>query len=80
MRGVWIPFGNKRINEMFKLNELKHGSKFKKLVENLYHEKIIDLLTVGRGSRKSQGRTLITLSTEDPLLSKLRSGSTSYPQ
>ena len=49
VRGVLIPFGNKRINEMFKLNELKHGSKFKKLVENLDHEKIIDLLTVGQG-------------------------------
>ena len=38
---------HKRINEMFKLKELKHGSKFKKLVENPNHEKIIDLLTAG---------------------------------
>ena len=30
---------------MFKQKELKHGSKFKKLVENPNHEKIIDLLT-----------------------------------
>ena len=49
VRGVWVPFGHKRINEMFKLKELKHGSKFKKLVENLDHEKIIDLLTAGQG-------------------------------
>ena len=49
VRGVWVPFGGKRINEMFKLKELKHGSKFKKLVENPNHEKIIDLLTVGQG-------------------------------
>ena len=28
VRGVWVPFGHKRINEMFKLKELKHGSKF----------------------------------------------------
>ena len=34
---------------MFKLKELKHGSKFKKLVENPNHEKIIDLLTGGQG-------------------------------
>ena len=34
---------------MFKLKEHKHGSKFKKLVENPDHEKIIDLLTVGQG-------------------------------
>ena len=49
VRGVWVPFGHKRINEMFKLKELKHGSKFKKLVENPDHEKIIDLLTSGQG-------------------------------
>ena len=49
VRGVWVPFGNKRINEMFKLKELKHGSKFKKPVENPNHEKIIDLLTTGQG-------------------------------
>ena len=49
VRGVWVPFGRKRINEMFKLKELKHGSKFKKLVENPDHEKIIDLLTGGHG-------------------------------
>ena len=46
---VWVPFGHKRINKMFKLKELKHGSKFKKLVENPDHEKIIDLLTAGQG-------------------------------
>ena len=49
VRGVWVPFGHKRRNEMFKLKELKHGSKFKKLVENPNHEKIIDLLTGGQG-------------------------------
>ena len=49
VRRVWVPFGHKRINEMFKLKELKHGSKFKKLVENLDHEKIIDFLTIGQG-------------------------------
>ena len=49
VRGVWVPFGHKRINEMFKLKELKHGSKFKKLVDNPDHEKIIDLLTGGQG-------------------------------
>ena len=49
VRGVWVPFGDKRINEMFKLKELKHGSKFKKLLENPNHEKIIDLLTAGQG-------------------------------
>ena len=49
VREVWVPFGHKRINEMFKLRELKHNSKFKKLVENPNHEKIIHLLTGGQG-------------------------------
>ena len=49
IQGVWVPFGRKRINEMFKLKEFKHGSKFKKLVENPDHEKIIYLLTDGQG-------------------------------
>ena len=49
VRGVWVPFEHKRINEMFKLMELKNCSKFKKLVENPDHEKIIDLLTAGQG-------------------------------
>ena len=49
MRGVLVPFGHKRINEMFKLKELKNGSKFKKLVENPDHEKIINLLTAMQG-------------------------------
>ena len=48
VRGVWVPFGHKRINQMFELKELKHDSKFKKLVENPDHEKIIDLLTSGQ--------------------------------
>ena len=46
VQGVWVPFGHKRINEVFQLKELKHGSKFKKLVEKPDHQKIINLLTV----------------------------------
>ena len=49
VRGVWVPFGHKRINEVFHLKELKHGLKFKKLVEKPDHEKIINLLTAGQG-------------------------------
>ena len=33
VQGIWVTFGHKRINEVLKLKELKHGSKFKKLVE-----------------------------------------------
>ena len=54
-RGVWVPFGHKRINEMFKLKELKHGSKFKKSVENPNHEKIIPDCWAGEvGSHKEK--------------------------
>ena len=49
VRGVWVPFRHKKVNEMFKLKELKHGSKFKKLVEKLDHEKIVNLLIAGKG-------------------------------
>ena len=45
VRGVWLNFGHKRITKVLQLKERKHGSKLKKLVENLDHGKIIDLLT-----------------------------------
>ena len=38
---------------MFKLKEIKHGSKFKKLVANPDHKKIIDLLTARQGKREA---------------------------
>ena len=53
VQGVWVPFGQKRINEVFLLKEPKHGSKFKKLVENPDHEKIVNLLIAGKGKLES---------------------------
>ena len=47
--GVWVPFGHRRINEMFKLRDLKHGSMYKKFIENPNYEKILNLLTAGEG-------------------------------
>ena len=41
VRGVWVPFGDRRINEMYKLRDFKHGSKYKKLIENPNYEKIL---------------------------------------
>ena len=49
VRGVWVSFGHKRINEIFKLKDLKHGSKFKKMVDNPNYDKILNLLTAGQG-------------------------------
>ena len=43
---------------MFKLKELNHRSKFKKLVENPDHEKIIDLLTGGQGKWEATRKNL----------------------
>ena len=49
IRGVWVPFGAQKINEVFKMKDLKHGSKFKKMMENPNNGKILNLLTAGRG-------------------------------
>ena len=49
VRGVWVPFGHRQINEMFKLRDLKHRSKCKKLVENPNYETILNLLAAGEG-------------------------------
>ena len=49
VRGVWVPFGDIRINEVFKLRDFKHGSKYKKLLENPNYEKIVNRLTGGEG-------------------------------
>ena len=49
VRGVWVPFGAQKINEVFNMKDLKHGSKFKKMVEKPNHGKILHLLIAGRG-------------------------------
>ena len=49
VRGVWVPFGDRRINEVFKLRDFKHGSKYKKLLENPNYEKIMSRLSGGEG-------------------------------
>ena len=53
VRRVWVSFGEKRINKIYELKELKHGSKFKKLIKEPIHEKIVDLLTAGKGKWES---------------------------
>ena len=49
VRGVWVPFDDRRINEVFKLRDFKHGLKYKKLLENPNYEKIVNRLTGGEG-------------------------------
>ena len=75
VRGVWVTFGHKRINEVLQLKELKHGSKFKKLVENPDHGKILDLLTAGERKWEAMKKNTM-LSIEDPSPKRQRSSST----
>ena len=49
VRGVWVTFDDRRINKVFKLRDFKHGSKYKKLLENPNYEKIVSRLTGGEG-------------------------------
>ena len=50
VRGVWVPIDDRRINEIFKLRDFKHGSKYKKLLENPNSKKkIVNRLTRGEG-------------------------------
>ena len=49
VRGVWVPFNYRRINEVFKLRDFEHGSKYKKVLENPNYKKIVKRLTGGEG-------------------------------
>ena len=49
IRGRWINFKREQIDQAYNLNERKNGSKFKKLVKEPDFQKIIDLLTDGKG-------------------------------
>ena len=48
VRGVWVPYGAKAINEAYRMAGHKHKSKFKKLLENPNFKKISRKLTNGR--------------------------------
>ena len=52
VRGVWVPYGAKTINEMYGMEGQKNGSKFKKLINNPNREKIARKLTDGKGQWK----------------------------
>ena len=49
VRGKWISFGREQINQTYNLTKRKDGSKFKRLVETPNFQKIVDLLTNGKG-------------------------------
>ena len=49
VRGVWVPMGHERINKVLQIKDPKNGSKYKKLIREPNHEKIVDFLTGGKG-------------------------------
>ena len=53
IRGVWVPMGHERINEVLQIKDPKNGSKFKRLLGEPNHDKIIDFLTGGKGKWNS---------------------------
>ena len=53
VRGKWISSSRENIDQTFNLNEKKNGSKFMKLVKEPDFQKIVDLLTDGKGKWNS---------------------------
>ena len=49
VRGKGISFSREQIDQTYNLHERKNGSKFKKLGKEPYFQKIVDLLTDGKG-------------------------------
>ena len=54
VRGVWVPYGAKAINQVYGMAGHKHGSKFKKLLENPDLKKIAEKLTDGKAQLKQE--------------------------
>ena len=56
VRGVWVPYGAQAINQVYGMAGHKHGSKFKKLLENPDFKKIAEKLTDGKAQlRREKG-------------------------
>ena len=54
VRGVWVPYGAKAINQVYGMAGHKHGSKFKKLLENPDFKKIAEKLTDGKAQWRQE--------------------------
>ena len=53
VKGVWVPMGHGRIIEVLQIKYPKNGSKFKRLLGEPNHDKIVDFLTGGKGKWNS---------------------------
>ena len=49
MWNKWISFSREEIDNTYNLNEMKNGSKFKKLVKEPDFQKIVDFFNNGKG-------------------------------
>ena len=58
VRGIWAHMGHERINEVFQIKDPKNGSKYKKLLKEPNHEKIVEFLTAGKGKWSSTKKNL----------------------
>ena len=68
VRGQWVEFSREEINRLFNLKVQKDGSKFKKQLKEPEHQKIVDLLTVGKGEWKGIRKTPFkSISRGDPI-------------
>ena len=54
IRGKWISFNGEEINKTYNLKEQKNASKFKKLLKEPNNQKIVELLTDGKGEWNSK--------------------------
>ena len=54
VRGVWVPYGAQAINQVYGMAGHKHGSKFKKLLENPDLKKIAEKLTDGKAQLRQE--------------------------
>ena len=52
VRVHWVEFSREEINKLLSLRVQKDGSKFKKQLKEPEHQKIVDLLTIGKGEWK----------------------------
>ena len=66
IRGVWVPMGHERINEVLQIKDPKNGSKFRRLLNEHNHEKIVDFLTCGRGNGAQRRQILMNPFTDAP--------------
>ena len=54
VRGVWVPYGAQAINQVYGMAGHKHGSKFKKILENSDLKKIAEKLTDGKAQLRQE--------------------------